>query len=280
MKKTKNRKAAASNENILGNIGATNRLDSTNDKIEISKINVEHDNEQEDIRPLNESAMADDASEKRIKYLVFVLGAIIILTLGGLIFAGVKKSNQYDYNGFAVSKFRVKSAPNVVFHSVELITSRGVYNVPLRSDPRQIENIPINLSMITWMPKAREADNYNLDADKIYMTFSPNYSGGDLALAGGELARVFGTAGYGIYNVPTGGAYIEAPKFYSEVPVITCTNAGRGGPAGESIIGVIWFKLGDENRVYNDGDCVILEGKSYTDLIKVADRFLLEVLGV
>ena len=74
-------------------------------------------------------------------------------------------------------------------------------------------------------------------------TFDPDLNGGDLAIAGGEIVRVLGTESYGIYKIPTGGAFTRATE--SSTLVKTCANAN-------SYTGIILLKVEDENKVYSD----------------------------
>lgn len=209
--------------------------------------------------------------KKRIGLLLIILGIILIISLIFMFF-NYKKPNEYEYNGFTFSKIRLESAPKLVFHQLRMYNGDSVYDIPFRNGPESIELIPANLS-VAWLKLSKgDTENYNVLAKSVYLTFSPKLSGGDLAIAGGEIAKVLGTSNYGVYKVPTGGAVTEAVEGKSSV-VRTCDNATKE-------TGVILLKIGDETKVYSEKDCIIVQGINYVDLIKASDRFIYELLGI
>ena len=58
-----------------------------------------------------------------------------------------------------------------------------------------------------------------------------------------------------------------------DLPIITCNDV-------RDHQGVILLKIGENNRIYSDNGCIILEAKSNKDLIRVSDRLILDILGV
>ena len=213
-------------------------------------------------------------NQKRINILLLVLFIILVAVFVVIIANPVKKPNQYMYNGFLVSKFRIKSAPEIIFHSIDIFVGDHKYSIPLRNDPKIIEDIPVeDLDKINWLEKSLESTNYNVLAKRIYLTFDPEkYSGGDLGIAGGEIVKILGSSSTGVYKIPTGGA-VTKPLDESAQIIKTCEDANYE-------TGIILLTLGDENKVYTEEDCIIVKGKNYVDLIKSADRFLLALLGI
>ena len=75
-----------------------------------------------------------------------------------------------------------------------------------------------------------------------------------------------------LFNLPTFPG-LTSNVNDSNLPVINCNNVSES-------VGVIKFIVGDENKIYGEGGCVILESASEKELIKVADRLSLTLLGV
>ncbi len=213
-------------------------------------------------------------NKKRIKILFLMLFILLVGTLSVILINPVKKPNQYIYNGFVVSKFRIRSAPEIIFHNIDLSVGNNLYSIPLRNDPRSIENIIVeDFDEVDWLKKSSEAANYDILAKEVYITFDPiKYSGGDLGIAGGEIAKIIGSSSTGMYKIPTGGAFTKSLNEYSKI-IKTCDDAN-------SETGIILLTLGNENKVNVEEDCIIIEGNSYEGLIKSADRFLLTLLGI
>ena len=42
----------------------------------------------------------------------------------------------------------------------------------------------------------------------------------------------------------------------------------------------IKLQLGEENKIFKEGSCVVVEGKTEEDLIRGADRLFLRLLGI
>ena len=213
-------------------------------------------------------------NKKRTNILLLILFIVLVSTFVIIITNPIKKQNKYVYNGFVVSKFRIKSAPDVIFHNIDFFVDDKKYSVPLRNDPQNIEDIIVeDLDKVKWIKNSLESSNYNILAKKIYITFDPiKYSGGDLGIAGGEIAKIIGSSSTGIYKIPTGGAFTKLLDGYTNI-IKDCDDAN-------SETGIILLTLGNENRINVEEDCIIIEGNSYDGLIKSADRFLLALLGV
>ncbi len=209
---------------------------------------------------------------KKINIILLVLFILLIVATVTFFVFPSKAKNQYVYNGFVVSKFRLESAPNLVFHYIDLNVGNNKYEIPIRNDPRTLENIVVEINDVGWLKKSLEADNYNILAKQVYMTFNPDLSNGDLLIAGGEIVRVLGSGDGGIYHLPVTGTFTKQIEG-SETIVKTCNDASLENA-------VIMLDIGEENKIYNNKNCIVLEGKDYTNLIRVADRFLLKLVGV
>ncbi len=211
---------------------------------------------------------------KKINIVLILLFILLIITISLILINPTKKPNQYSYNGFLINKYRLPSAPDVEIHQLETYIGNHQYSIPMRNDPRVIELIPvIDLDQVSWLSQIQESNNYIILAKQIFLTFDPEkLTGADTIIAIGEVGRILGTADYGIYKIPTTGAFTKVIQD-SNTPIKTCNDANIK-------TGIITFQLGDSNKVYTENDCVIVQGKDYDGLIKSSDRLLLALLGV
>ncbi len=212
--------------------------------------------------------------QKKINIVLIALFAILIIAIFVIALDPTKKSNQFVYNGFVVSRFRLPSAPEIVFHGIDFYVGNQQYNIPIRNNPEDIESISASgLSNVAWLQSSKESSNYDILADKVFITFDPDkLIGADVIIAGGEIIRVLGSGSGGVFKKQVSGAFTHAVNG-SSTQVKECKDADKA-------TGIIMLVLGDENKVYAQDDCVILEGQTYFDLIRSADRFLLAILGV
>jgi len=109
-----------------------------------------------------------------------------------------------------------------------------------------------------------------LDKDGVYITLDP-YGSSKSVLAAIEINRVLGTNDYGVFKIPTQSATYKPTN--TTFPYITCTDATKQ-------IGVIYLLVENKTRIASLGECVVVEGKDYDDLIKAADKLTLHLLGV
>ena len=144
--------------------------------------------------------------------------------------------------------------------------------IPLRYGPKEMNDINAE----------KDIDNkLLLDPSKedtlrtqIYITQDPaliEASNRDSIVAGLEIMKVVGDYSFGIYKIPMKMAVLE--KNDSNMTVVTCKDVTHS-------TGVILIKFGSNNRIYSEEDCIVIEATSNRDLIRVADRLVLDLLGV
>ncbi len=135
-----------------------------------------------------------------------------------------------------------------------------LYQVPLRNLPDDVKPIPLDTRAVKKILSSRG----------VFITYDPNLKS-DVAIGAIEIASVIGTADFGIFKIPTEGAFTEATDI--DYSVKTCEDAKDG-------VIVINLRLEDENRVYLEEDCVIIEGENYESLIKSSEKLIYSLLGV
>ena len=206
---------------------------------------------------------------------VGVIVIILIIIAIAIILVAPMFSNSYTYTSPSGEKFeftRYSSGGSTTHVLTTFVSYKGDANnyehtLPFRYGPKQLEDISVN-------------DNVNaniLNKKYIYITLNPEYSGKSI-LATIDLAKVLGTADYGVFKIPTEGALtystVNQTNSTDTTPIITCNDVTKD-------VGVIWLLIGKENRAYtNVQGCVIIEAVDDENLIKVADRVVYDLLGV
>jgi hypothetical protein len=191
---------------------------------------------------------------------IIIITTIVIVSLIILFFSirylyhPETTEDSYEYNGF---KFTKMSAYGLWF--TEIQKGDEIFRIPLRYSPREVEDIPIDRNVY------REIIN----SKKIYTTV-PNNLSSVAVLALAEVGRITGTR-YGILNIPSQGALTQSKG--DGTPVKTCEDAVNG-------TGIILFDVGDETKIYLEGNCVIVQGTDEWEIVRAADRLTFGLLGV
>ena len=87
-----------------------------------------------------------------------------------------------------------------------------------------------------------------------------------------EFGRILGTTRDGIYGINTKSA-LTKPEGNETINIKTCSDI-------DSSTGIIYLKLGDENKIYLDNACVIIQGIDEKGLIMSSEKFAYHLLGV
>jgi len=208
---------------------------------------------------------------KNIGILVIVL---ILITISLIIFIPLL-SNTYIYTSPSGEKFTFykSQVEGLTTHTVETYAdykdnpTKYRYIIPLRTGPKEVEKFIVD----------KNINNYLLNKKYIYIAMDPEYSS-KAVLASLDLAKVLGTAEYSVFKIPTEGALTYSisnatNSTFQNIPIITCNNVNND-------IGVIWFNIDNENKIYSNKGCVIIEAVDEDILIKLADRLVYSLLGI
>ena len=208
---------------------------------------------------------------KNIGILAIVL---ILITLGLIIFIPLL-SNTYTYASPSGEKFTFykSQVQGITTHTVETYakykddSNNYRYVIPLRTGPKEVEEFTVD----------KNINNYLLNKKYIYITMDPKYSSKAI-LASLDIAKVLGTADYSVFKIPTEGALTYSitnatNSTFQNTPIITCNDANKD-------VGVIWFNIDNENKIYSNKGCVVIEAVDEDTLIKLADRLVYSLLGV
>lgn len=197
--------------------------------------------------------------EKKVNIIVITL--IILLVIGIVSLVSYQKYKYKDiyfnYNGFNIHKV---NTGNGVFYYIKMFleSSAQPLVISTRHDPRTLENISVRGNLKDPIIK-----------NNLYISFDKETTGVSV-IAGMEISKITGNSF--LYNIPTSGAMIERIEG-KNITIKNCNDV-------DDNVGVIWLRLSNETRIYNENNCIIIEGTNEYELIRGADRYILTLLGI
>ena len=142
-------------------------------------------------------------------------------------------------------------------------------SVPFRSDPRNLSQITIEDDTLITLANAQS----------VYITFDPNTedfeetkNGVQVAMA--QVSRLVNrVSAYGVY--PTGALTADVPNetYDDQIPIKSCNDSTE-------TIAVIFFTIGQGNRAFMQDDCIIISGNTPDDILDVADKYGMYLVGL
>jgi len=203
----------------------------------------------------------EEARKKTIQFIIFT--AVLLLVFLAIVFVpkfiNKTKIESYKYNNFDFAQVGK-------FWYTEIQSGNQRSPVPFYYHPSELEDIIIDS---TLKEKFFDMQRNN---GSIFITLDPDSESNEIVLAGVEISKITGQW----YQIPTSSAFIKAPSnalTESETPIITCKHSSNRTL-------VVWLTLSDVNLASAEGYCVIIEAKTYTDMIRVADRTIYQLLGI
>ncbi len=176
------------------------------------------------------------------------------------------ESNYYLYsNGY--SEFEVTKISTIETRiPVYVENTDGSHTqvlVTFRNDPVTIEDIEID----------RDIYNKLYDDEVIYVTLDPVAGyGASMILAALEIQNILESS-YLPYQIPVASGFTQVSEKNKEIPVVTCSDASLDWS-------VIVLEVADDNRVFSDGYCIYVQGKTEDEVIAAADRLVYYMLGI
>lgn len=171
---------------------------------------------------------------------------------------------NYKFSLFNKDDYLFEGEYRVVKQSDNIYLLRGyIGDVPLNL--RLFSN-PIDVKDIESEDDIRKKVLFN--RPKVYVTMSNELSA-DSIIAASEIIKIIGHKQ--LFGLPAIGAITE--DISDMIPVKTCDDANINER-------IILLRLADKTRIYSDGFCVIIDGESEQDLIKAADKLVLQLLGI
>ncbi|MBU1199266.1 MAG: hypothetical protein KKF46_02780 [Nanoarchaeota archaeon] len=217
--------------------------------------------EEEKKEELVKEETPEEARAKTINFIIFA--SILIILFLAIVFVP-KFINKTKFEGNKYNNFEF--TPVGKFWYTEIQSGNQRSPVPFYYHPSELEDIIIDS---TLKEKFLDMKRNN---GSIFITLDPDSESNEVVLAGVEISKITGQW----YQIPTSSAFIKPPSnavTESETPIITCRHSSNRTL-------VVWLTLSNVNLASSEGYCVILEAKTYTDMIRVADRVVYQLLGI
>lgn len=191
--------------------------------------------------------------------LIFFVSLLVLL---GLVIYGlfVYQERRYgdlafDYNGFTIQK-----TPQGYRFQIHINQGTTPNYFTLRSDPRTLDDILVDRQILSLKEKK-----------EIFAVIDPDANlTGVTTMAVLELDKILDNAF--LFNIPVNAALTETVEG-SGLEAKDCT-------AANATVGVVYFKLGETTRVFEEKDCFTIEGVTEDDLVRAADKVVLILLGI
>lgn len=205
--------------------------------------------------------------EKRIKILVYGM-IIVLLAFGLFIFLSQKiKPGTYQYmhgmDTFDVQQIGTTEDGGITY-KIKIYVNEVPRYIYTRHEPSEIQGLKINPNVKMDILTKKEA----------YITINPNAElTGRTTIAALEIDKFLDNA-Y-LYKIPTKSAFTEVYESSPDYTIKTCEDADED-------TAIIWLKLGEENVIKDENGCVIIEGQTEDDLIKLADGlafYIMDMIG-
>lgn len=213
----------------------------------------------EEIKPTDNKG-TNNSERSAAGIIIFFLIVLVLFTVF-IFFRESSKINElvFDYGKFEVQKV---NSNGIEMYRTEIFINdnQEPYYITLRHNPKTLENISLEISNL----------NDKLLKDELFISMEPNATGKSV-IAGTEISKIIGN--HFLFNVPSHGALLR--DIGNNAPVMTCSDANSN-----KSVAVIEFHIGEENKIYSDGECVIAEAVTEDDLIRVADKISYVALGI
>lgn len=192
--------------------------------------------------------------------IVLVVGSILLVILAGIYLVYRAQEKQIEEVAFNYNGFNFKKAPTGYKVEIFINKNSNPNYFTVRADPRDIEGIPV------------EVDTESLkDKKHIYAVIDPYENlTGITTMAALQLENVI--ENQFLFNIPLSSAFTQGYR-NKTIETKTCDDVNQ-------TVGIIWLRLGETTRIFNEDKCIVIEGQKEEDLIKAANRLTLTMLGV
>ncbi len=206
-------------------------------------------------------------STNKTGFLIFLIVLIGLVILGLIIYWFSFFLNQDNYQGKnGEYKIGASEVGNITFYEINVFFDDINYIYSFRNHPKDLEDIYLepNINLKLNRPKGTERVFVTRELDL------GDRTSGKSVLAVAAFEQIL-TGDAAIYNVNVTNTYTS---FVRELyPVITCNNV-------TDTRSVIYLKIGDENKIYSEGDCVVIQGRGADGLVMTSEKFAYHLLGV
>lgn len=216
---------------------------------------------------------------------IIVVIALISVFVGTVVYTGkvIEEGYHYTYKGvdgsdYAFDVIRLEGVKGI-FNQVTFSLGRDdgkiyKYSTLFRNSPMDLENIPLENCKDNLLYTGEDRKS------QIYITQDINLPGNSSktsTVSAMDISKITnGMANVYIYAVPTELTFTSLTEDLKSqgLKEIDCKDATKD-------IAVIKIQLGKENKIYRENEnCVVLEAKSYDDITKLSDKFIMHLIGI
>jgi hypothetical protein len=204
-------------------------------------------------KEIEEEEKLKKKNEKNLEKQIIVLFVILALLLASFLAAYelFKPKPYFKYEGLTVYMAKMQGV-RTLFYVIPIAGNGQKAEIVLRYDPREL-NVSVDV-------------NESLGGiNHVWITYPPYKSDSDAVIAANDLGsfttKISLKTDYGMTEEINESNHAQ----------ITCENATKQDR-------VFLIVLGNETRVYEQNNCVIVQGENYEGLVKAADALVLKWL--
>ena len=207
---------------------------------------------------------------------LIIAGIVILVTVASIIFISAKNTREFVYEGEKGNiKFTTQQIGSVKFFMPHVFVDGREHIYNFRNKPHDLEDIPLEANLIYKLNRPGGIKD-------LFITKDINLSdqiGGKVSISIAPLLSILGRSDSGIYRVRITNTYTDHNPGDPIASVVDCSTVNLNTKINKTIA-VIYLKLEDENRIYSDGDCIVIEGKNTDGLIKSGEKFAYHLIGI
>ena len=201
---------------------------------------------------------------------------IIVAVIISFVFIIIKDKKNFVYTGKSGNyNFDVEQIGSVTFYRPHVFVNGKEYIYAFRNKPNDVKNIDLEDNLIDKLNRPEGLKD-------LYITKEVNLSEnieGSVNIVTAPMVSILGRSDFGIYKVRITSAYTSFHAGEPVAPIVDCSTVNYNKNINMSV-GVVYLKLGNENKIYSDGDCIVIEGKDKDGLIKSGEKFAYSLIGV
>ncbi len=208
---------------------------------------------------------------KETKSLLFIILVLVAIIIIGFLLYKLKVNadfTRYDYEGKnGVYHIETEQIGSVLFYNLFFKFNTRDYVYSFRNHPEDLQDIYLEegLALKLNRPKGTKTVFVTSEADL------GNRTNNDVIIAVSNFEQVLGKGDSGVYKLEVFNAYTDISR--GSLPSISCSNV-------TTEFAVIYLKIGEESRIYSEGDCIVIQGRGGEGLIRAGEKFGYYLLGV
>ncbi len=187
-----------------------------------------------------------------------------------------RSSHSFTYQGKnAEYKFDVQQIGVVTFYRPHVVFNGKEYVYAFRNKPQDLKDISLEEGLENKLNRPKGLQDLYVTKDVNLTTLTS----GSVSVIVAPMITILGKTDAGLYQIRVTSAYTSFHAGEPIAPVVDCSTVNLNAKVNKTI-GVVLVKLGNENKVYSDGDCIVVEGKDTDGLVKSAEKFAYNLIGV